>query len=147
MFFQVALARWIAFSSIALFIYEQTVYEKQLDRDLDVLDSLIAAEVQGETVEHFSGGQAEATERSIQETGGIPTGVAFDIHRQIEHRRAKQTAEQEKSQAEALLRQVEQIKVAASVMPEDITPTTVQLPPTAPDNLAPETSQKADAHS
>jgi hypothetical protein len=138
-FFSEALARWIAFSSICLFIYEQTLYEKQLERDLDVLDSLIAAEVQGETVEHFSGEQPEAKERSIRETGGIPTGVAFDIHRQIERRRAKQTAQEEKSKAEALLRQVAQVKMAAGVMPKDITPAAAQLPPTAPDNLAPET--------
>jgi hypothetical protein len=48
-------------------------------------------------VEYFSGEQPEAKERGIAETGGggggIPTGVAFDIHRRIEHRRAKQVAE------------------------------------------------------
>lgn len=102
-----------------------------------MLYCLIAAEVQGETVEHFSGEQPEAKERGIQETGGIPTGVAFDIHRQIERRRAKQTAQEDKAKAEALIRQVEQIKVAAAAAtPRDITPTVVQLPPTAPDNLA-----------
>jgi hypothetical protein len=139
MIFSEPLARWIAFSSICLFIYEQAVYEKQLDRDLDILDSLIAAEVQGETVEHFSGEQPEEKERSIEETGGIPTGVAFDIHRQIERRRAKQTAEEEKSKAEAFVRQVQQVKVAANAMPRDITPAVALLPATAPDNLAPET--------
>jgi hypothetical protein len=138
--FSEPLARWIAFSSICLFIYEQALYEKQLDRDLDILDGLIAAEVQGETVEYFSGEQPEAKERGIQETGGIPTGVAFDIHRQIEQRRARQAAEEEKSKAEALLRQVAQVKMAAGVTPKDITPPATQLPPrSAPDNLAPET--------
>ena len=90
-------------------------------------------------MEHFAGEQPEAKERSIEETGGIPTGVAFDIHRQIERRRAKQTAEEEKSKAEAFVRQVAQVKVAANAMPRDITPTLAQLPPTTPDNLAPET--------
>ena len=138
-FFSQGLGRWVFFCSFCLFIYEQALYEKQLDRDLDVLDGMIAAEVQGETVEYFSGDQSEAKERSIEETGGIPTGVAFDIHRRIEKLRAKQTAEQEKSQAEAFVRQVEQIKVAAGAMPKDITPATAQLPAAAPDNLAPET--------
>lgn len=138
-FFSEPLARWIAFSSIALFIYEQTLYERQLERDLDMLDSLIAAEVQGETVEHFSGEQPGVKERSIEETGGIPTGVAFDIHRQIETRRARQAANEEKAKAEALLRQVQQVKMAAAATAKNITPSRTQLPPTAPDNLAPET--------
>jgi hypothetical protein len=135
-----ALARWIAFSSIMLFIYEQTLFEKQLDRDLDILDGLIASEVQSETVEHFAGPQPDDKERSLQETSGIPTGVAFDIHRQIERHRAKQTAAEEKAKAEAFVRQVTQVKTAAASMPKDITPTTTLLPPTAPDNLASETS-------
>jgi len=107
-----------------------------------VLDGMIAAEVQGETVEYFSGEQPEQRERTIQETSGIPTGVAFDLHRQIEKLRAKHTAQEEKSNAEAFVRHVEKIKVAASAMPKNITPTVIQLPPTAPDNLAPETFQQ-----
>jgi hypothetical protein len=141
MFFSQGLGRWVFFCSFCLFIYEQALYEKQLDRDLDVLDGMIAAEVQGETVEYFSGEQPEQRERTIQETSGIPTGVAFDLHRQIEKLRAKQTAQEEKSSAEAFVRHVEKIKVAASAMPKNITPTVVQLPPTAPDNLAPETPE------
>jgi hypothetical protein len=68
-----------------------------------------------------------------------PRHYAMDIHRQIEQRRAKQAAEEEKSKAEALLRQVAQVKMAAGVMPKDITPPAAQLPPPAPDNIAPET--------
>jgi hypothetical protein len=140
MFFSQGLGRWVFFCSFCLFIYEQALYEKQLDRDLDVLDGMIAAQVQGETVEYFSGEQPEQKERTIQETSGIPTGVAFDLHKQIEKLRAKQTAEDEKTKAEAFVRQVEQIKVAVAAMPKDVTPAVVELPPTtAPDNLAPET--------
>ena len=93
------LARWIAFSSFALFIYEQTLFEKQLDRDLDILDGLVAAEVQGETVEHFTGEQPEEKQRTLQQTAGIPTGVAFDIHKQIELRRSKQRAAETENMA------------------------------------------------
>ncbi len=87
-FVSMYLARWFAFSALCLFIFEQTLYEKQLDRDLDILDGLVAAEVQSETVEHFAGSQPAQQERTLQDTAGIPTGVAFDIHRQIEIRRA-----------------------------------------------------------
>jgi hypothetical protein len=133
------LAKWVAFSSFALFIFEQTLFDKQLDRDLDILDGLVVSEVQAETVEHFSGPQPQEEQRTLQDTAGIPTGVAFDIHRQIELLRAKQTADDEKTKAEAFVRQVAQVKMAAGVMPKDITPAFAQLPPTAPDNLAPET--------
>jgi hypothetical protein len=133
------LAQWIAFSSICLFIYEQTLFEKQLDRDLDILDGLVAAEVQTEVVEHFAGEQPEAKERGIQETAGIPTGVAFDIHRQIELRRAKQNAKEESDKARAFISQLAKVKAANVVMPRDITPAAAQLPPPAPDNIAPET--------
>jgi hypothetical protein len=91
-FFSQPLARWIAFSSFALFIYEQTLFEKQLDRDLDILDGLVAAEVQNETVKHFEGPQPDEEQRTLEDTAGIPTGVSFDIHKQIELRRAKERA-------------------------------------------------------
>ena len=99
--FSEALARWFAISAFFLFIYEQTLFEKQLDRDLDILDGLVAADVQAETVEHFAGPQPEEKQRTLQETAGIPTGVAFDIHRQIEKRRAAQAARPEKFSLDA----------------------------------------------
>jgi hypothetical protein len=41
-----------------------------------------------ETVKHFEGG-AQEEQRILEETAGIPTGLAPDIHKQIELRRAK----------------------------------------------------------
>jgi hypothetical protein len=67
--------------------------------DLDILDGLVAAEVQGETVEHFTGEQPDEQQRSLQQTAGIPTGVAFDIHKQIELRRSKQRAAETENMA------------------------------------------------
>jgi len=63
-------------------------------------------------------GQSDDKQRTLQDTAGIPTGVAFDIQRQIEVRRAKQTADEEKSKAEAFVRQVVQVKMAAAAMPK-----------------------------
>ncbi len=82
---------WIMFSSFFLYVFEQDLYEKQLNHDLDTLDGLFAAEVQAEVVKHFEGGQAaEERQQTIEETAGIPTGLAPDIHKQVELRRAKQ---------------------------------------------------------
>src|SRR5580692_3901232 len=49
---------WLLFSAFFLYVYEQNLYEKQLNHDLDTLDGLFAAEVQAEVVKHFEGGQA-----------------------------------------------------------------------------------------
>jgi hypothetical protein len=87
--FSTGLAAWLAFASFALYMYENALFEKMLEQDLDTLDGLIASEVQMETVKHFEGPQPEEKQRKLQDTGGIPTGAAPDIHRQIELRKIK----------------------------------------------------------
>jgi hypothetical protein len=66
--------------------------ERMLEQDLDILDGLVAAEIQAETAKHFEGPQADPKQMQLEETGGIPTGVAPDIHRQVELRKAKRAA-------------------------------------------------------
>ncbi len=136
-----ALGRWIAFAGFCSFIFEQTVYERQLDRDLDTLDGLVAAEVQAETAEHFSGDMVSVNQRTLTDTAGIPTGVAFDIHRQIEKRRARQAVKPEKYATEATTRIV-QVNVAAP-SPAPLAPPSSPVAETPPpaarpaiDNLA-----------
>jgi hypothetical protein len=88
-----ALGVWLMFSAFFLYVFEQDLYEKQLNRDLDALDGLFAAEVQAEVVDFFKDGQsAEQKQQSLEQTAGIPTGLAPDIHRQVELRRAKRKA-------------------------------------------------------
>ena len=43
-----------------------------------------------QTAKHFEGPQADQKQMQLEETAGIPTGLAPDIHRQVELRRAKQ---------------------------------------------------------
>jgi hypothetical protein len=84
------LGAWLFFSAFFLYVFEQDLYEKQLNHDLDTLDGLFAAEVQAEVVDIFKDGQtAEQKQQTLEETAGIPTGLAPDIHRQVELRRAK----------------------------------------------------------
>jgi hypothetical protein len=138
-FFSQPLARWIAFASICLFIYEQTLYEKQLDRDLDILDGLVAAEVQSEVVEYFKGDESEVKERTLQNTAGIPTGVAFDIHKQIERLRAKQAAAAAAAEApkpeKTDERQVVEVTSSPTALPapDNLAPETLELPPEKPE--------------
>jgi len=69
--------------------FEQALYERMLEPDLDILDELVAAEIQSETAKHYEGPQADQKQLQLVETAGIPTGVAPDIHRQVELRKAK----------------------------------------------------------
>jgi hypothetical protein len=53
---------------------------------------LVAAEVQSEVAQHYDGPQADQKQMQLEQTAGIPTGVAPDIHRQVELRKAKRAA-------------------------------------------------------
>jgi hypothetical protein len=50
---------------------------------------LVAAEVHSGMTKHFEGPQAGQKQMQLEETAGIPTGLALDIHRQVELRKAK----------------------------------------------------------
>jgi hypothetical protein len=54
---------------------------RESERDLDMLDGLVVAEIQSETAKHFEEQQAVEKQMQLEETAGIPTGIAPDIHR------------------------------------------------------------------
>jgi hypothetical protein len=92
-----ALGVWLLIASAALTIFEQSCFEKQMDRDLDMLDGLFMSEVQAETLDVFSknaedtdGGHARMP--SIEESAGIPVGMAPDLQKQIARRRKRAVA-------------------------------------------------------
>jgi hypothetical protein len=89
---------------------------------------LVAAEVQNETVKHFEGPQPDEEQRTLEDTAGIPTGVSFDIHKQIELRRAKERAlaRDNLTPEKPHVRQYVQVNVL---------PGRDNLPPPPPDNL------------
>jgi hypothetical protein len=78
--FSRALGLWIVFASVCLAGFEEVAFRKQFHRDLDTLDGMVNAEIQGETVEHFS----PPTDAQAQEASeGIPTGLGDDIKERI----------------------------------------------------------------
>jgi hypothetical protein len=82
----------ISVCGLALAICENARFEEMLKHNLDTLDGLITAEVQAETVKFYEGPQPDVKRRTLEQTAGIPTGVAPDIEKQVELRRAKRTA-------------------------------------------------------
>jgi hypothetical protein len=83
------LGLWISLSAFFLYVCEQKLHDLQLAQDLDTLDGMVASELQEETVKFFEGKQPEEQQRSLEDTAGFPTGLAPDIHRQVELRRVK----------------------------------------------------------
>lgn len=72
-----------------LFIFEAWDYDQALTASLDMLDSMVESEVMGSNVEYYT--QEKIAQRPLEQTAGIPTGVAPDIEVQIQRRRARQT--------------------------------------------------------
>jgi hypothetical protein len=89
------LGLWICFSAGCLFIVGNHLYEKQLNRDLDTLDTGLEAEMQAAVVEHFEG-EGQGTPRSLKETGGIPTGADAGIEAEIAKRKREAAAKRAK---------------------------------------------------
>jgi hypothetical protein len=87
--FSQLLGLWLMFSGMALYFVEQYVYEQQLEQELDLMDGLIDAEVRSENVQHFEGSQQEEKGRSLEETAGIPTGIAPELEAQIAKRKKR----------------------------------------------------------
>ena len=58
----------------------------QLNRMLDTLDDLVDSEVVSSNVDYYSR-DGKAEQRPLEETAGIPTGIAPDIAVQIQRRR------------------------------------------------------------
>jgi hypothetical protein len=78
------LGLWIAFSGFCLHVAEQYRYGRQMEHDLDTLDSQVESEVTADTAAHFEG---EDNARSLGETGGIPTGADAGLEAIIARRK------------------------------------------------------------
>jgi len=84
------LAQWLFFSAMCMLFVENYVYDKQLDRELDLLDAMVEGEMHSRLVQKFSGvAQGQVVSPGLGDTAGIPTGIGPDIVRQVEARRTK----------------------------------------------------------
>ena len=82
------LGYYIIFSAVCLFIFEAVDYEKSINRMLDVIDNLVESEILSENAEYYTTGKP--TEKPLEQTAGIPTGVSPDLAAAIERKRQKQ---------------------------------------------------------
>lgn len=79
------LGYWIMFSAFCLFVFEAWDYEQQLNRMLDMLDSIAESGVLSDIADQYAADGSK--QLPLEQTAGIPTGVAPDIQAQIERRK------------------------------------------------------------
>lgn len=87
-----ALGLWIFFASFSLKIFEEACYERAVERDLDIADSLCEGEAHLESVEHYTTRRLlkkARRSRSHESTGVLPAGIGPDIEEAIARRKAR----------------------------------------------------------
>lgn len=78
-----ALAVWLIFSGFCLRSYEYIIHQRERNSELDMVDGLIDAERQGQTVAQF---ETVSNPRPRQQATGIPTGLGPDVREHIKRR-------------------------------------------------------------
>lgn len=79
------LGYWLMFAGVSLRAFEDAVYRKALDRDLDLADGLIMSDVYSRSVEQFS----QPPQQPPGQSNGLPTGLASDVEMQMRRRKTK----------------------------------------------------------
>jgi hypothetical protein len=82
---QPLLGYYLLLAAVCMFAWEAYDYQRSIDLMLDQLDALVDSEVISENVEYYQ--QPSPRQRPLDETAGIPTGVAPDLQAALERRR------------------------------------------------------------
>jgi hypothetical protein len=80
------LGLWLMFAGGALFVIEAKVNNKTRETEMDMIDGLVHAEYQGETVDEY---ETAAPNRQQQQQAAIATGLGDDIKEHIKRRKSR----------------------------------------------------------
>lgn len=80
-----ALGGWILFSSVCLLVTEAVVHQKEIAREMDMVDGMVVSEIQSENVERFSPPPGAVSHGS--DDSAIPTGMSRDLQDRIRAKR------------------------------------------------------------
>ena len=83
--FQTLIGLYLIIAAFCLFAWEAYDYERSINLMLDQLDALIDSEVISENTEYYM--QPNPKQRPLDQTAGIPTGVAPDLQAALERRK------------------------------------------------------------
>jgi hypothetical protein len=81
-----ALAGYLGFAGFCLRAYEYQIFERELNRDLDLADGLRMAEYQSSVVEHYEGTPAANQPASRSR---LATGIGDDLRAQVKRNKGK----------------------------------------------------------
>lgn len=81
---------WVMVSSACLFALENIAWMREVHRQFDVSDGLVASGVQSQMVERFSPPSPQLNPKASN-SGGIPTGLGADISARVRQSRAERT--------------------------------------------------------
>lgn len=114
--FSPALGGWMVFSGLCLRVFEAAVYQKRQERDVDLADGLIEAQIQQDTVERMIQ-PATVPAPTFDQAEGIPTGFGPDIEQRVKDRMERREMRQRTAAAR-------EAKAAPSISPppENSTP-------------------------
>jgi hypothetical protein len=88
--FSRALSMWLIFSGLSLRMYEHTIFQRNREMSLDIIDAMNVSEQQSQIVEEF---EATSAWHKHRDATGVPTGLGDDLERQIKisikHRKVK----------------------------------------------------------
>jgi hypothetical protein len=101
LFLSRVLGAWVCLSAVAMAVFEQSRFERNLNADLDLLDGVVISEAIAETTAVFTPsataapGAGQAASRSLEQTQGVSTGLSDDIRAQIERKRNRRVLQKD----------------------------------------------------
>lgn len=85
--FSPALGGWMVFSGMCLRVFEAAVYQRRQERNVDLIDGLIEAQDQQETIEQLIQ-PAAPPPPAFNQSEAIPTGFGPDIEQRVKARQS-----------------------------------------------------------
>jgi hypothetical protein len=86
------LGLWLLFCAACVAIFEQDLFLKIVNRDLDLMDNMIASEVSQKVAEMMEAGESEEAQQKVQKDAGIPTGIDGSLKNKLLIRKQRKVA-------------------------------------------------------
>jgi hypothetical protein len=90
--FSPALGGWMVFSGMCLSVFEAAVYQRRQEHNVDLMDGLIEAQDQQETIEQLIQ-PAAPPPPTFNQSEAIPTGFGPDIEQRVKARQLRRETE------------------------------------------------------
>jgi hypothetical protein len=83
------LGLWLLFCAACVAVFEGDLFLKIVNRDLDLMDNTISAEVSQKVLEMIEAGESEEAQEQVKKDAGIPTGIDGSLKNKIISKKRK----------------------------------------------------------